>query len=107
MPSVRKGDTVQMLSGKDRGKQGRVVRVWPSKGKVQVEGVNQVKRHEKLRVGRGRAGTEGGIVTKDMPVHVCTVALVCGSCHRPTRAGSEPVEGGGKRRVCRKCGGAL
>ena len=103
---IRKGDQVLVLSGKDRGKQGRVVRVWPKNHKIMVEGVNQVKRHEPLRQQRGRQGMTGGIVTKEMPVQISTVALVCGteSCHGRARIGWELAEDGSKRRVCRKCG---
>src|SRR5207249_10411477 len=61
---VKKGEQVEILSGKDRGKRGRVVRVWPKNAKVLVEGVNFVKRHEKVRAATGRAGTQGGIITK-------------------------------------------
>ncbi len=103
---IRKGDQVTMLSGKDRGKSGRVVRVWPKSGKVMVEGVNQVKRHEPLRQQRGRQGMTGGIVTKEMPVQISTVALVCStdSCNGRARVGWDVSEDGTKRRVCRKCG---
>jgi large subunit ribosomal protein L24 len=102
---IRKGDQVKMLSGKDRGKTGRVVRVWPKTGKVMVEGVNQVKRHEPLRQQRGRQGMTGGIVTKEMPVQISTVALVCetDSCNGRARVGWE-IEDDKKRRICRKCG---
>jgi large subunit ribosomal protein L24 len=106
---IRKGDQVKMLSGKDRGKTGRVVRVWPKTGKVMVEGVNQVKRHEPLRQQRGRQGMTGGIVTKEMPVQISTVALVCEteSCSGRARVGWDIAEDGTKRRVCRKCGSDL
>lgn len=109
--TVRKGDEVVVLSGKDRGKQGRVVRVWPRAGKVMVEGVNQVKRHEKLRPSRrgSRGGMEGGIITKELPVPVSTLALVCStpSCNGRARVGYDVGEDGTKRRVCRKCGSGL
>jgi large subunit ribosomal protein L24 len=103
---IRKGDQVVVLSGKYRGKQGRVVRVWPKTHKIMVEGVNQVKRHEPLRQQRGRQGMTGGIVTKEMPVQISTVTLVCrtDSCHGRARIGWELAEDGSKRRVCRKCG---
>ena len=103
---VRKGDTVAVLSGKDRGKQGRVVRVYPERRMVMVEGVNQVKRHERLRPAQGRGGVTGGIITKEMPVHISNVAVVCSSCNKPTRVGYE-VRADGKDRVCRKCGGKI
>jgi large subunit ribosomal protein L24 len=103
---IRKGDQVVVLSGKDRGKEGRVVRVWPVEGKVMIEGVNQVKRHEKLRAGSGRAGMEGGIITKELPIRASTVALVCNTadCNGRARVGYAFDADGGKRRICRKCG---
>jgi large subunit ribosomal protein L24 len=104
--TIKKNDTVQVIAGKDRGKQGRVVRVWPGDDKVMVEGVNQVKRHEKLRPGKGRAGTEGGIITKELPVHISNVALVCPSCNRPSRVRIERDDEG-RRRVCVRCGGTV
>ena len=106
---IRKGDQVKMLSGKDRGKTGRVVRVWPKTGKVMVEGVNQVKRHEPVRQAKGRQGMEGGIITKEMPVHISTVALVCNTpdCDGRARVGYEVDDDGTKRRICRKCGSTV
>jgi large subunit ribosomal protein L24 len=106
MAKIRKGDTVQVLSGKDRGKQGRVVNVYPENDKVMVEGVNTVKRHEPIRQAQGRGGVQGGIITKEAPVHVSNVAIVCGSCGKPTRVGFSGT-GTEKERICRKCGGKL
>ena len=103
---VKKGDNVEVLAGKDRGKRGRVVRVWPRDDKVMVEGVNFVKRHEKIRAATGRAGTQGGIITKEMPVHLSNVGVVCSSCDKPARVGYR-VDEDGKTRVCRKCGSDL
>ncbi len=103
---VLKNDQVQVLSGKDAGKRGRVVRVWPRDAKVLVEGINMVKRHERVRAATGRAGTQGGIITKEAPVHISNVGVICGSCDRPVRVGYE-TEDTGKRRVCKRCGGAL
>jgi len=104
---IRKGDQVVVIAGKDRGKHGRVVRTWPKNDKVMIEGVNQVKRHEPLRQAKsGRQGMEGGIITKEMPVHISTVALVCDTpdCQGRARIGFAINEDGTKRRVCRKCG---
>jgi large subunit ribosomal protein L24 len=103
---VIKGDTVQVLSGKDAGKQGRVVRVFPVARRVLVEGVNMVKRHEKVRPASGRGGVTGGIIHKELPVDASNVAVVCSSCDKPTRVGYE-VGLEGKERVCKKCGGKL
>jgi len=103
---VIKGDTVKVLTGKDAGKQGRVVRVIPEAKRVLVEGVNMVKRHEKIRQATGRGGVTGGIIHKELPVHVSNVAVVCSSCDKPTRVGyATGLEG--KERVCKKCGGKL
>lgn len=106
MPSVkiRKDDTVEVIAGKDKGKRGRVVRVYPAKGSLMVEHVNVVKRHERLRVGKGRSGTEGGIINKEMPVDMSNVLVVCGNCDKGRRIGFEVSDDGVKKRVCRKCG---
>ena len=103
---VHKGDNVEVLTGKDKGKRGKVIRVWPKNDKVMVEAVNRVKRHEKIRAATGRAGTEGGIITKEMPIHISNVGVVCTSCDRPVRVGYH-TDDEGKRRICRRCGGTL
>ena len=107
--NLHKGDQVVVIAGKDRGKQGRVVRVWPKNDKLMIEGVNQVKRHEPIRQGKGRQGMEGGIITKEMPVHISTIMLVCNTpeCEGRARVGYEIEDDGSKRRVCRKCGVTL
>ncbi|MEX0873564.1 MAG: 50S ribosomal protein L24 [Actinomycetota bacterium] len=102
---IRRGDTVRVMTGKDRGKEGRVLAVFPSDTRVIIEGVNLVKRHLKLRAARGRSGQEGGIITKEAPLHSSNVQIVCPSCG-PTRVGYQITETG-KTRVCRKCGGEL
>ncbi|MBR2519979.1 MAG: 50S ribosomal protein L24 [Selenomonadaceae bacterium] len=96
---VKKGDTVQVLAGKDKGKQGKIISAAPSAGKVIVEGVNKVKRHSKpsLKV------PQGGIITKEMPMPVCKVQLVCPACNKPTRTGHKVVNGKNSR-FCKKCG---
>ena len=96
---IRKGDNVQVLSGKHRGKRGQVMVVIPAEGKVIVDGANMAKRHTKPR----GATMQGGIIDKDMPLPVSAVAVVCGSCG-PTRIGITYDEAGRKVRVCRKCG---
>ncbi len=102
MERIRKGDRVRILTGKDSGKDGRVIATFPEKGRVLVEGVNRVKRHEKVRPARGRGGQEGGIVTKEMPVDLSNVTLVCSSCG-PTRVGFQRAADGTKSRICSKC----
>lgn len=103
---VRKGDEVRIIAGKDLGAQGRVLSVMPKKGKVLIEGVNTVTRHEKVRYNR-RGGQEGGITHKEAPVDISNVALVCPK-DGPTRAGYRVDEATGfKTRVCKKCGTEL
>ncbi len=96
---IKKGDKVQVLSGKDKGKQAHVVRALPTEGRVIVEGVHVAKRHAKPT----RATMQGGVIDKFMPVAVSSVAIVCDSCG-PTRIGMRIDEQGRKLRVCRKCG---
>jgi len=95
---LKKGDKVQVIAGKDVGKQGEVTRVLRERNMVIVEGVNVAKRHQKAT----KATMQGGIIDKDMPIHVSNVAIVCSSCG-PTRIGYR-IEGTDKVRVCRKCG---
>lgn len=102
MSRIRKGDRVHVLTGKDAGKEGRVIAVYPLKNRVLVEGINRVKRHEKVRPARGRAGQEGGIVTKELPVDMSNVTLVC-SNDGPTRVGFRVDDDGSKVRICKKC----
>ena len=100
---IRKGDLVQVLQGKDRGKQGEVVFAFPDDGKVIVDGVNIAKKHQAPR----QANEPGGIIDKEMPLPASRVALVCPSCGKPTRVGHRFEADGTKVRVCRKCGGDL
>jgi large subunit ribosomal protein L24 len=96
---LRKGDRVRVLSGKDKGKEGDIMRVLPERNKVIVDGVNQAKKHQRAV----RATMQGGIIDKDMPMPVSSVALVCSTCGA-TRVGYR-FDGDNKIRVCRKCGG--
>ena len=96
---VKKGDTVSILSGKDKGKHGKIITAMPAAGKVIVEGVNKVKRHSKPSL----KTPQGGIITKEMPLHACKVQLVCPACNKPTRIAHKQVNGKNVR-VCKKCG---
>jgi large subunit ribosomal protein L24 len=108
---VRKGDMVQMLAGKDRGKQGRVIEARPRERRVIVENLNTVKRHTKprplsdaSRMG-GTQMTPGGVIEKASAVPISNVMLVCPTCNRPTRIGmtTKEVKGGEARvRVCKR-----
>jgi large subunit ribosomal protein L24 len=103
---IRKDDMVRVIAGKDRGKEGRVVRVLPSKGRVMVDGVAQAKKHQRTSGRRTSAGTQlqqGGIIDVETFIDVSNVQIVCGHCHQPTRIGKKTLEDGVKVRVCRKC----
>lgn len=97
---IHKGDHVVVLSGKDKGKQGEVLRAFPKTGLVQIEGVHRVKRHQRTTQIRKRAG----IIDKDLPVPASIVALVCPKEHTPCRVGYRLSEDGSKVRVCAHCG---
>ncbi len=99
---VRRGDTVQVLAGKDKGQTGVIERVLPLTGKVIVEGVNIAKKHQRQTSQR----IKGGIIDKAMPIQASNVALVC-STDGPTRAGYRVDDDGTKTRICRKCGKEL
>ena len=98
--NVKKGDTIVVLSGKDKGKQGKVLKSDPKGGKVIVEGVNVAMKHRKPR----KQGEEGGIVKMETPIYACKVMLVCPKCGKPTRPAFRILDDGSKSRVCRKCG---
>ncbi|MFN2388927.1 MAG: 50S ribosomal protein L24 [Actinomycetota bacterium] len=104
-PSIKKGDQVAVIAGKDLGAQGRVLEVIPKKRRVIVEGVNRVTRHEKVRMNR-RGTQEGGIAHKETAIDISNVALVCPT-DGPTRVGFKIEEDASKVRVCRKCGTEL
>jgi large subunit ribosomal protein L24 len=112
---VRKGDLVHMLSGKDRGKQGRILEARPREGRVVVENLNVVKRHTRPRPMRdanrmgGAQMIPGGVIEKAAPVPISNVMLVCPTCNRPTRIGMRMKEVKGRElpvRVCKRadCG---
>jgi large subunit ribosomal protein L24 len=97
---VRRGDLVGVIAGKERGKRGKILRVLTDKGRVVVEKVNIIKKHQrptpKLR--------QGGIIEREGPIHISNVLLVCGRCDRPVRTGMQVLADGRKLRVCKKCG---
>lgn len=98
MAKIKKGDTVQIMVGKDKGKSGAVEKVMPKDGQILVVNVNMVKRHVK-----GREGIEGGIVSLPKPVDMSNVQIVCKECKKPTRIGFEIGKDGTKVRICKKC----
>ena len=101
---IRKNDNVVVMSGKDRGKRGRVLRVLPDKNRLVVEGVNFVKRHTKPNPGRN---IKGGIVEREASLASSNVQLVCPECGVQTRIGHKILGDGRKVRICRKCEGVV
>ena len=101
--SIKKGDLVVVLSGKDKGKQGKVLEAMPADRKVIVEGINIVSRHTKPR----KQGEEGGILKKEAPMYACKVQKVCPKCNKPTRPAHKMLADGKKVCVCKKCGAEI
>ncbi len=99
---VRRDDQVLILTGKDKGKKGKVLKAYPEEGRVVVEGVNVVTRHTKPR-GQQK---KGGRLKQESPVNASNVMIICGKCHKATRVGHE-IENDNKYRVCKKCGARL
>jgi large subunit ribosomal protein L24 len=100
---VKKGDTVLVRAGKDRGARGKVLLTSPHTQRVLVEGVNRVQKHTKIQT-TSRGAQEGGIVHQEAPIHVSNVQVVCPKCGEPTRIGHRKNEEGHNVRTCRKCG---
>ncbi len=100
--NIKKGDTVQVLSGNDKGKTGEVLEVIPKTSRVIVKGVNLRKKHVKPR----KQGDEGGIIELECSLHSCKVNVVCPKCNKATRIATKK-EGKEKTRVCKKCGATI
>lgn len=96
---VRKKDTVMVVSGKDKGKTGEILKVYPKKGKVLVKGVNLVSKHQKPN----KENMQGGIIHKEAPIFSSKVMLYCDKCKNVTRISYKVLEDGSKVRVCKKC----
>lgn len=96
---VKKGDTVMVVTGKDRSKTGKVLQILPKKDGVLVEGLNVIKRHT-----RARGNEPGGILEKEAPIHVSNVMLFCSKCRKAVRTKIMILDDGKKARVCVKCG---
>jgi len=100
---VHREDMVLVLTGKDRGKKGRVIRVFPKEERVLVEKINMVKRHTRPT----QQLPQGGIVEKELPLHVSNLQVVCPKCGKSTRVAHKTLPNGQKNRVCKKCGEIL
>ncbi len=97
---IHKDDTVLVISGKDKGKRGKVRRVLSDEGRLTVGGVNMTKRHSKAQ----RAARQAGIIEMEAPLHMSKVMLICSKCDRPIRVTFRFLEDGRKVRICRACG---
>lgn len=97
---IHKNDRVLIITGKDRGKQGKVLRAIPKNQRLVVEGANMVKRHMRARP----PAIQGGIMEREAPIQVSKVMLLCDKCHHPARVGYLILEDGKKVRTCRACG---
>ena len=103
MNKIRRNDNVLVLTGKDRGKQGQVRSVLTKKNRIIVDGVNMIKKHQRPTQQAGVA-VPGGIVTREGPIAISYVMVVCKSCNKATRTGTRVRQDGVKVRVCKRCG---
>lgn len=101
--NIKKGDTVLVITGKDTGKKGKVLRAVPKANRVVIEGVNRVKKHQKPN----RAIPQGGIQKMEMPMNASNVMLLCKKCNKPTRISNKVLENKEKVRICKQCGEVL
>ena len=101
--NIRTDDKVIVLSGKDKGKEGKVLKVNPKANKVVVEGVNVASKHQRPR----KQGEEGGIIKMETPIYACKVQVVCPKCGKATRIGHTIGADGKKSRTCKKCGASF
>jgi len=102
--NLRKNDTIEVLTGKDAGKRGKILVVLPKKSRVIVQGVGFIKRHTRPNPQRN---IKGGIAEREAPIHISNVQIVCSDCGEPTRIGKKILEDGKRVRICRKCEGVL
>jgi len=101
--NIRKGDTVLVITGKDAGRKGKVLKVIPKDNRVVVEGINKAKKHQRP----SRAIPQGGILQIEAPLNVSNVMLLCTKCNKPTRMAKRFLENGTKVRICKNCGEVL
>ena len=99
MNKIKKNDNVVVLAGRDRGKTGRVFRVYPAKERALVEGINYVKKHAR----KTQESPQGGIVQKESSIHLSNLALFCKTCNKRARIGIHELADGTKSRFCKRC----
>jgi len=99
MAKIRKNDTVRVIAGKDKGKSGKIITVFPGKGRALVQGINFIKKHAK----RTREDQQGGIIQMESSMSVSNLMVVCQKCNKTTRIGFSTLTDGTKTRICKKC----
>lgn len=104
MLHVKKDDQVLVTAGKDRGKTGKVLRVFPQRDRVVVENINFIRRHTRANPQRN---VKGGVVEREASIHLSNLQVICGECNRPTRVGYARLSDEKRVRICRKCGGTI
>lgn len=100
---IKKNDNITIISGKDRGKSGQVLKIFPKQDRILVEGVNMRKKHIRPK----KAGEKGQTVQMPMPIHISNAMVVCKNCSKRTRIGKKILGNGVKIRVCKKCGSEI
>ena len=100
MLKIKKNDRVKIVQGKDRDKVGKVLRIDPAKSRIFVEGVNIIKRHKRQK----SQSQPGGIISKEGPINISNVKVICPNCGKPARLGFMIKDSGEKVRICKKCG---
>jgi large subunit ribosomal protein L24 len=99
MKHIRRNDTVSVIAGKDKGKTGKVIRIFTEEDHALVQGINFVKKHQR----KSQQDQQGGIIQKEMPIHMSNLLLICPKCNKPTRLKVKIAEDNSKLRVCAKC----
>ena len=101
--NIKKDDFIRVISGRDRGKQGKVLQVYPKTSRLRVEGIHMIKRHTRP----SQQMQQGGIIEREGTIHISNVMIVCSKCDRGVRVGHRVLEDGQKVRVCRRCDDVL
>ncbi len=97
--NIKKNDTVLVITGREKGKRGRVLSIYPSNSRLLIERINMIKKHMKP----SKKYTQGGIIEKESPLHISNVMLICPKCNKPTKISSIFLQDGRKVRACKKC----
>jgi large subunit ribosomal protein L24 len=96
---IKRGDTVAVISGKEKGKKGKVLHCIPKSERAIVEALNMITRHERP----SQQNPQGGMVQREAPIHASNLKVICTKCNQPTRVGRKILEDGSKVRTCKKC----